>query len=185
MVQAVDELGENYSCEIICDSHEVAPVELERKNIAVLRNIYSDEYTRKLSEADIVVIPTTSDDISSGQMVLLHSLAAARPVIISKTPTSAEYERPTMLQKLVEPQNKVQLKDAISELSQALPLSATARKTIRRLYEEKFSGHTHGRNVFNTLKHVFNFGKDRAVNPVHTDTRKPWTHTYGKQELHG
>lgn len=155
LANAMKLLSSGYACDIICDSYEVAPKAIEGGSVTVHRNVYGHEYTQKILAADIVMIPIAADDISAGQMVLLHALAAARPVILTKTPTSSEYIEDTALTRLVPPANPEAIASAIDDISKLLPLSTDNRNTIRRLFDDKFSDAAHGRTVYRLFSETF------------------------------
>lgn len=155
LANAMTQLGSGFTCDIICDNYEVAPKAIESDKVAVHRNVYGHEYTQKILEADIVMVPIAADDISAGQMVLLHALAAARPVILTKTPTSSEYIEDTAFTRLVPPVNPEAIAAAIKDISKLLPLSTEKRKTIRRLFDEKFSDVAHGRAVYSLFSSIY------------------------------
>ena len=80
-----------------CEIHIVCDTDMPVRGLAgddrvkVIKNVYNDDYLRVLAEADIVVIPLASDDVSAGQMVLLQAFALQKPVIISRTSTTIDY----------------------------------------------------------------------------------------------
>lgn len=156
LVAAMDKLGLSYECIIICDNLEVAPSSLERDNVKVLRNTYGNDYISELLKADIVIIPTTDADISSGQMVLLHALAAAKPVVITKTRTSVEYVTNSSTSRLVRASEPNDLVAAVQQLS-ASPVEGRTRMNIRELFETKFSDWAHGKSVYSVFSKHFNF----------------------------
>lgn len=60
-------------------------------NVQVLDNCYGERYLETLAQAAIVVIPLAVDEVSAGQMVLLQAFALRKPVIITRTRTTADY----------------------------------------------------------------------------------------------
>ena len=81
------------SCEIhiVCDTEEPVRGLESDDRVTVFRNVYHEDYLRVLAEAEIVVIPLSSDDVSAGQMVLLQSFALRKPIVMSRTSTTVDY----------------------------------------------------------------------------------------------
>jgi glycosyltransferase involved in cell wall biosynthesis len=74
---------------IICDSFRTErPVP---PNVAILRDCHEESYLELLSNARMVVIPLKDEGLSSGQMVLLHSMAFGKAVVVTATPEVADY----------------------------------------------------------------------------------------------
>ncbi len=152
---ALDLLGSKFHCDVICDNVETAPQEIEAPNFQIHRSVYGDQYTQMILNADIVVIPLSAGEISAGQMVLLHALAAGRPVIISETPTSSEYIKNGDLLKLPELGNASALAEAVTSITQHFPLGFQQRNMLRQLFEERFSDRAHGLAVFEVYQEIF------------------------------
>ena len=74
---------------IICDSFHTSR-EIPR-NVEILSNCHQEEYLQTLASARVVVIPLKDDGESSGQMVLLHSMALGKAVLITRTREIEEY----------------------------------------------------------------------------------------------
>ncbi len=152
LVAAVENLPGTVACDIVCDNIATAPGHLNSDKVTIYRSIYGAAYTKMLIDADVVVIPLGEGEISAGQMVLLHALAAAKPVIITETPTSREYVDPGDLIKLVAPNDAAAMQGALEEIRRQLPLSYEKRRQLRCLFEDHFSDHAHGRAVFNSYE---------------------------------
>lgn len=156
LVKAVEKLPANITCDIICDNVITAPNALASDKVSLHRSVYGSAYTQMLIDADIVVVPLGEEEISAGQMVLLHALAAAKPVIITNTPTSSEYVEPSILVKLVRPKDPEAMHKALKEVTEQLPLTFSQRMALRQLFEDRFSDIAHGRKVFNSFqRHLF------------------------------
>jgi len=156
LVAAVENLSGSVTCDIVCDNIATAPSHLNSDKVTIHRSVYGAAYTQMLIDADVVAIPLGEGEISAGQMVLLHALAAAKPVVITETPTSREYVEPGDLIKLVTPNDDAAMKTALEEIRNHLPLSFEKRMELRRLFEDHFSDHAHGRAVFNSYQqHLF------------------------------
>lgn len=152
LVDAINLLPDNIHCDIICDNVITAPHRLEGARVKIHRSLYGNDYTDKLISADIIAVPLSEFDISAGQMVLLHALAAAKPVIITETATSTEYVEETDLIKRVPPKNAQAIASAITDLCAQFPLSFKKRIRQRQLFEDQFSDVAHGRAVFAAFK---------------------------------
>jgi glycosyltransferase involved in cell wall biosynthesis len=74
---------------IICDSFS-AEADIP-ENVQVLRDCHQDAYIKELAGASVVVIPLRAAGESSGQMVLLHSMALGKPIAITRTPETEDY----------------------------------------------------------------------------------------------
>jgi glycosyltransferase involved in cell wall biosynthesis len=70
------------------DSDLAAPLP---PNVEVLRNCHSADYLRLLAGAAVVAVPLKDDQLSAGQMVLLHALALGRAVVVTKSSATADY----------------------------------------------------------------------------------------------
>lgn len=76
---------------IICDWERPTQGIPESDQITILRSCSGDAYMAELARARIVAIPLAHQDISAGQMVLLHAFGLHKPVIITDTSTTREY----------------------------------------------------------------------------------------------
>ncbi len=103
LTAAVENMSGKVTCNIVCDNVITAPNHLGSDKVTIHRSVYGAAYTQMLIDADAIAIPLGEGEISAGQMVLLHALAAAKPVLITETPTSCEYVEPDELIKLVPP----------------------------------------------------------------------------------
>jgi len=156
LAAAVENLSGPVTCDIVCDNVVTAPSHLNSDKVTIHRSVYGAAYTQMLIDADVVATPLGKEEISAGQMVLLHALAAAKPVVITETPTSREYVKLGELIKLVRPNDGAAMQTALTEIRNQLPLSFEKRLELRRLFEDHFSDHAHGRAVFKSYQqHLF------------------------------
>lgn len=91
LIEACELLQFPFSLTIVCDSKDAFPDHLARPWTRVLRNCYQHQYTTEMINSDVIVVPLTESKISSGQMVVMHGLACGKPIVLTGTPTSAEY----------------------------------------------------------------------------------------------
>lgn len=152
LCKAMALLGDTFKCDIVCDSVESMPPQLEAPNITAHRSVYGEAYTRMILDADIIAIPLSEGEISAGQMVLLHALAAAKPVVITDTPTSSEYVQESRFLKLTPQRDPDAIADAVRSITEQMPLSFEDREGIRRLFEEQFSDTAHGQGVLEVYR---------------------------------
>jgi glycosyltransferase involved in cell wall biosynthesis len=74
---------------IICDSfYTNKPIP---ENVEILRDCHQDDYLRCLAEARVVVIPLRQEGESSGQMVLLHSMALGKAIVLTQIEEMLDY----------------------------------------------------------------------------------------------
>ena len=156
LVEAVENMQGNVTCDIVCDNIVTAPNHLASDKVTIYRSVYGATYTQMLIGADAIAIPLGEGEISAGQMVLLHALAAAKPVIITDTPTSREYVEPGELIKLVPPEDAAAMQEALENIHNQQPLTFAQRIELRHLFEDRFSDTAHSTAVFNSYqKHLF------------------------------
>lgn len=60
-------------------------------NVAVHHDLWGPSFRATLAEASLVVVPLQPLPVSAGQLVFLQAMSAARPIIATRTPTSAEF----------------------------------------------------------------------------------------------
>lgn len=156
LVAAVENMPGGVTCDIVCDNIVTAPNHLSSDKVTIHRSVYSAAYTQMLIDADVIAVPLDEGEISAGQMVLLHALAAAKPVVITETPTSCEYVEPGDLIKLVPPKDAAAMQGALEDIRGQFPLTYARRLELRRLFEDRFSDTAHSKAVFNSYqKYLF------------------------------
>ena len=72
---------------IICDTMEKENTE----NITFLNNCHNEDYLKQIAGCHAVVIPLQDENISSGQLVLLHAMMLGKPVIMTRNSALQEY----------------------------------------------------------------------------------------------
>lgn len=60
-------------------------------NIESLENVPPDELNRLIADADYVVVPLMEREISTGQSVILQSMALGKPVVATEVPGTVDY----------------------------------------------------------------------------------------------
>ncbi len=76
---------------VACDSEAALSGCRTSPNITVLRDCYDDCYVEELRSAAVVAVSLEASDISAGQMVLVQAMACCKPLVVTETPTIADY----------------------------------------------------------------------------------------------
>ncbi len=140
LTHSIERLGFDVDCRIVCDSHECFPPSLESRRVKVLRNCHGENYSRELTKASIVVLPLVNPEISAGQMVAMHALAAGKPVVITSTPVTKEYFEDVSMVWFVEPNDVAAMIAAIKEVrSLMLREPNTVFTEARQAFEDHFA----------------------------------------------
>ncbi|MEW8034620.1 MAG: glycosyltransferase family 4 protein [Candidatus Thiodiazotropha sp.] len=82
--------GEPCEVVIVSDSSSIAGIEIP-ENVTVYENIDYSEYRQLLTNAYMVVLPLYEHIYSSGQVVVLESMALGKPVITNKCVGTEDY----------------------------------------------------------------------------------------------
>lgn len=128
-----------YKFEIICDSAHSIPDCIIPPNVVFLRNCHGNEYISKLHQAEIVVIPLARDDISAGQMVLLHAMAYRKPIIASDCISIKNYVLNDNTLRLVPLGSENMLKRNIEELMTNYELRCSLAEKAGKNYDNNFT----------------------------------------------
>jgi glycosyltransferase involved in cell wall biosynthesis len=119
---------------VIVASKSVAKVPPDAKHIELHEDIPLAEFTRLLEGASVVVVPLQDRRISTGQIVILHAMALAKPIIVTRTSGSVDYISDGENGLLVDPSNPAVLREAIDRvMADAVlrrRLGDAARKTV-------------------------------------------------------
>lgn len=118
---------------IVCDSFQssrsVPP------NVEILRNCHQGDYLSVLAGARLVVIPLKEDDVSSGQMVLLHSMALGKPVVLTDCRGIRDYFSPGLTGLTIERGSVESCVTAIRRLLSDDELAAQLGESARARYQ--------------------------------------------------
>lgn len=131
LLQAVK--GTHYRT-ILVVSHRAVTVPPDTTNVEVLEEVPQAEFERLVRAARVVVVPLQDTRISAGQLVILHAMAAAKPIIASRTSATVDYIVHEQNGVLVPPNDPLALRQAIDSTmgDQALRnrLGAAARRAV-------------------------------------------------------
>lgn len=125
--------------DIVCDNYEAAPPELESDFVVVHRSLHGADYIKKMLQADIVVVPLSNADISAGQMVFLHALAAGKPIIVTDNATVREYLTPWKFCRFVPMGDEEALATAIADMAAQLPATSEEIQRQRARYTRRYT----------------------------------------------
>lgn len=132
---------------VICDNEDALKETTVPPNVSVLRSCYGEAYVEELRNALFVVIPLGVNDISAGQMVLIQSMAFAKPTIITRTATVEEYVTDGEQSLLVEQGNVAELRNAMRRLLSDSELAAHLSSTAASAFENRFCMKAFVRNL--------------------------------------
>ncbi len=76
---------------ILCDLNAPLIGIEPSEQIKLIRNCFGWAYIQALANAVFVVVPLAENDISAGQMALLHACALGKAVIVTRTATTPDY----------------------------------------------------------------------------------------------
>jgi|MTBAKMStandDraft_1061839.scaffolds.fasta_scaffold08820_4 glycosyltransferase involved in cell wall biosynthesis len=139
---------------IIVSGKETLKLPDKIKNIRLLSDIPLKYFNELLANSKIVVIPLHDLNISTGQMVVLQSMAMGKAIIATRTTGTVDYIENYKTGILVEPYNPDDLKHAIellindSELR--LRLGAAAKQAVRK----RHLPHHYRENICNFLQKI-------------------------------
>jgi glycosyltransferase involved in cell wall biosynthesis len=155
LAKAVDLLRPKLRCVVVCDSYEECPSSLESESFVVLRDCYGNSYTQQLVSSDLVVIPLRNPEISAGQMVAIHALAAGKPLIISDTPITREYFQECYGVGIIRTDCPVTLAKEIEKVVEASVRLDGEFEMIRHEFESKFSVQCYANRLYRVLSREF------------------------------
>jgi glycosyltransferase involved in cell wall biosynthesis len=151
LIQCFTELG--YPLRIVCDSVAAIGDQSDLpKNIKILTSCYDAEYLKELTNAKLVVVPLSVDDLSAGQMVLLQSMALKKPVIITKTKTIHHYVEHEKNAVLVEKDSLNQMKEAVKKIWEDKEFAAQLSLNAKSNFDENYSMESFIRKIIHELK---------------------------------
>lgn len=148
-----------FALRIACDRSEaLAHIEIPA-NVTVLRACYGADYIGELAGASAVVVPLAVDDISAGQMVMLQAMAFGKPVVVTRTPTIAEYASDGHEVVMVPRGDASALRASIDALMRSPERLAAIGDAGRERYERSFTMRAYVRNVLDAVSSP----RDRAT----------------------
>lgn len=120
--------------------------------IELLEDIPLTEFDRLVRTASVVVVPLNETHISTGQLVMLHAMAAGRPVIATRTSGTVDYITHGENGLLVPPHDPRALRSAIDLVMGDSELKASLGVAARRAVLERHLPHHYTRAVRNLLQ---------------------------------
>lgn len=121
----------------------------EDDNIEVLDNCYGFDYKTMIAHSHAVIIPLQDEDVSSGQLVLLHAMMFGKPVIITKNNALESYivdgENGFVIEKTLE-----SIDSALSKIEDPLiykKMCENARVHFEKNYSQEKLGEDVGRII--------------------------------------
>ena len=135
----------NRKLRIICDTLKMEDTEFVR----CLKNCHNEDYLREMAGCHAVIIPLQDENISSGQLVLLHAMMLGKPVVITKNNALQEYVIDGCTGLVIEKTEEA-LASALAELDVPERYCAISEKA-REYFEEHFTYEQLGRNVGEVL----------------------------------
>lgn len=114
--------GLDVDVRIVCNFLPAIPPVPPGAAVRVLVDCHGDDYLLELAKADIVVLPLAVGDISAGQMVLIQSMALARPTVVTDTETIRDYAQDGENALLVPLGDVASMRAAIARLAGDPPL---------------------------------------------------------------
>lgn len=137
---------------IVCDyAPQVSALPDPRQKIHILTNCHGDDYIRALYHARIVVIPISVDDISAGQMVLLHAMALGKPIVITRTATTTDYATDGVDALMVERGDPEAMRGAILRILEDPALATRLGEAAMATYDLRFTTERFVENVLSIV----------------------------------
>jgi len=139
---------------VACDSRTSLPDKLVKNinNVEVYRNSHNDKYIDLLIHSELVVITLNNNNISSGQMVLLHAMAYRKPIIISQNRTISDYTHDTKCVKFVPLFNSDALANEINNLMKSPDIRKNLANNAGLTYDKYHSLQQFAHAYFNFIK---------------------------------
>ncbi|MBT3027661.1 MAG: hypothetical protein B6D72_12760 [gamma proteobacterium symbiont of Ctena orbiculata] len=149
LIEAVKD--EAYEVVIVSDSSSVDGMEIP-KNVTVYENIDYSEYRELLTNAFMVVLPLYEHIYSSGQVVVLESMAMGKPVITNKCVGTEDY--------IIDGETGLLLEERDPDLF---------KEAINKMYEDRVLRDNIKDKAMNAIneKHTFRIYVDTVLEEAH------------------
>lgn len=118
---------------IICDSL----AERSKNNVTILTDCHGDNYMRELARCHAVIVSLKNEEISSGQLVLLHSMMLGKPAVVTRNTAITQYAVDDVTGFVIDKTRKA-LEDALQKLEDP-EIYQRISASSRRYFEENFS----------------------------------------------
>lgn len=123
-------------CRIVCD--ELVKDRHVPDNVTILSDCYGQDYVDALAGARVVVLPLKNEQVTSGQLVLLASMALRKPIVVTAALGTVDYVDDGETALLVPPGDEDALVRAVEQLLSneqcAGQLAAAAAEAYARNY---------------------------------------------------
>lgn len=127
----------NYNFIFACTHNDIRLVNIP-KNIRILYDAYGDKFNALIRSARAVVLTLENPHISSGQIVLLKSMAMKKPIVATKSAGTLDYVDDTCAY-LIEPHNEEQLQVALTHIIENPQEAEIFAAKANKRYREKYS----------------------------------------------
>jgi len=159
LLQAWDALEDHHGFRLIVVGNPTLPQSrTEGKDIESLPTIPIDQLTHMMAACAFIVLPLPELPYSYGQMSLLHAMAVAKPLIVSRTTSTIDYitDAPKGGVVPVEPGNVAEMKEALQHMMGKSPALLEALGETNRLFvTEKFTGETMAKQIHAYIDEIF------------------------------
>lgn len=108
-------------------------------NVELRFDVYGDEYNHHLLAAKCIVVPLDDPELSSGQMVLLESMAFGKPVVVTEVWGVTDYVDDGRNAMLVKAGDSRQMREKIETLLKNPVLGKTLGARAKETVFEKFT----------------------------------------------
>ena len=126
-----------YSFVFACTWNDIKGVKIPR-NVMVFHDAYGDKFDVLIRSARAVVLTLENPYISSGQIVLLKSMAMKKPIVATKSAGTLDYVDDTCAY-LIEPHNEEQLQVALTRIIENPQEAEIRAAKANKRYHEKYS----------------------------------------------
>ena len=130
---------------ILCDTLEMD----DTYKILCLKDCHNEDYLKELAGCHGVIIPLQDENISSGQLVLLHAMMLGKPVIITRNNALQEYVQDGKTGIVIEKTEQA-LADAVKTLENA-DLYRAISQNAREHFVKNYTYEQLGKNVGSNL----------------------------------
>jgi glycosyltransferase involved in cell wall biosynthesis len=141
---------------VICNDAAATRDIADAGHIRILTRCFGVDYLWHLLHAEIVVVPLQVEDISAGQMVMIQAMSLAKPLVVTATPTIADYLQDDVNAVLVPRGDAYALATALSRLLSDPEHARRLGQRARADYVSRFSGTAHTNLLVTTIREQIN-----------------------------
>jgi len=125
-------------------------------NLELIEEVPFGQYVDLLANASFVIIPLKDVDYVTGQMVMLHSMALCKAVIVTKCSGTIDYIEDWKTGIFVEPYNDDDLRNKVTYLIDHPEVAKAIGIRARKAVEDKFNHKIFAKNLSNIIIDVYN-----------------------------